>query len=329
MTTTALARCHCGAFCHNVVFQPETFAQYFCHCDTCRHVSGNLYTSARRVEATRELVATAQETLQKYETSAGSVRYFCGTCGSHVMCVSGDTWKVFLGAIDQGLGNLNGSGEPDGSRVHIFVADTKDGGLTHCFPPTDLYMAGGYNSTRLDAAQVESMQKLAMVDLPSKGEDSLQASCHCGDVQFSISRPQEGITDHTFPRWSACLCSCRSCRLSFGQSITSFLGKMPFSSIRWSDSTVHDGSVRASVTRYQGSSYAQRDFCKRCGASVFYTSTYQTGRLDVALGLLRAIDGALARSWAKWDTSKIHFKEEAYDEELIAAVGGRLHLLEK
>lgn len=62
---------------------------------------------------------------------------------------------------------------------------------------------------------------------------------------------------------------------------------------------------------YRSSDKATRYFCGQCGANVFWIGDERPGLLDVAVGLLDAAEGALARSWLEWRTGRISFKEDA------------------
>ena len=75
--------CLCGAVRYeaNQLSSPISH----CHCATCRKAQGSAYASTARVmrEAFRWLAG--EERLTRYESSEGKFRYFCSTCGSHLM----------------------------------------------------------------------------------------------------------------------------------------------------------------------------------------------------------------------------------------------------
>lgn len=104
---------------------------------------------------------------------------------------------------------------------------------------------------------------------------------------------------------------------------------IPYAKVVWGDGMAYDGSAHPSITRFQSSDHAHRDFCSKCGASVLYSSTRQPGLVDIAFGLLRAKDGALAKSFIEWDTGKIHHQEDALDQELLKHVKDNLGTLEQ
>lgn len=49
--------------------------------------------------------------------------------------------------------------------------------------------------------------------------------------------------------------------------------------------------------------------------------------MDIAFGLLRADDGALAKSWFKWRTQKLGYAEDALDQDLAHKVQNNLKTL--
>lgn len=128
-------------------------------------------------------------------------------------------------------------------------------------------------------------------------------------------------------KWKGSICVCRSCRLSLGQTFFAFLANVPFAKITWSDGKVFDDSAHSSITRFQSSDKAHRDFCPKCGASVLWSGNQPPGTVDIAAGLLRAKDGALARSWLDWDTEPFSFFEDAVDKDLVTLFQNNLKRL--
>lgn len=56
-----------------------------CHCATCRKAQGSAYASTARVMREDFRWLAGEERLTRYESSEGKYRYFCSTCGSHLM----------------------------------------------------------------------------------------------------------------------------------------------------------------------------------------------------------------------------------------------------
>jgi hypothetical protein len=96
--------CQCGG----VQFElPETFeARTFCHCTTCKKLSGGVGTANGRVDSDEVNILEGEELLRTYQPDEGSAKTFCSVCGSNLF---GGGWpesaqaSVRLSAIDSPL----------------------------------------------------------------------------------------------------------------------------------------------------------------------------------------------------------------------------------
>lgn len=128
-------------------------------------------------------------------------------------------------------------------------------------------------------------------------------------------------------KWRGGICVCRSCRLSFSQTLVAWLLNVKDDKIFSADGKPYDDStVGEGMRRFQSSDLAHRDFCTKCGASIFYSAKDEPGQVDIGVGLLRAKEGALARSWVRWD-SKLHHIDDAIDVALVEIVKANLAAL--
>jgi len=59
-------------------------------------------------------------------------------------------------------------------------------------------------------------------------------------------------------------------------------------------------SSRMPMTWYRSSHDSTRTFCSVCGATAFYLNDGRPLRANVAVGILRADEGTLARNWLEW-----------------------------
>jgi hypothetical protein len=103
---------------------------------------------------------------------------------------------------------------------------------------------------------------------------SAAGACLCGAVRFAIDLPT---------RWVA-HCHCSMCRRAHGAAFVTW------ASVAAPQFRVTEGE--AEVARYASSPDATRSFCRRCGASLWFTSTRWAGEVHVARAL---IDGPLDR----------------------------------
>ena len=93
--------CHCGA----VQFEVEgPFLNLsFCHCTTCKKISGGVGTANGRARTEAIRVSSGAEALRTYQPDEGSAKTFCSLCGSNLF---GGGWpesehtSVRLSAID-------------------------------------------------------------------------------------------------------------------------------------------------------------------------------------------------------------------------------------
>jgi hypothetical protein len=81
--------CHCGA----VQFEVDgPFLKLtFCHCTTCKKISGSGGTANGRSRSDSIRVLSGRDVLTTYQPSEGSAKTFCSRCGSNLF---GGGWPV-------------------------------------------------------------------------------------------------------------------------------------------------------------------------------------------------------------------------------------------
>ena len=88
----------------------------FCHCTTCKKISGGVGTANGRVRTSAIRVVEGLDLLRTYEPDEGTAKTFCSVCGSNLF---GGGWpeseqaSVRLSAIDTPF-----EGRP---RSHIYI----------------------------------------------------------------------------------------------------------------------------------------------------------------------------------------------------------------
>jgi hypothetical protein len=314
--------CHCGKARQQVIPKSSTPPGIvdLCHCNICRYTTGQLFASYLAIERPESL-----EDLRSYQASTSSARYFCATCGCHVFqsdtTTSNDDWSVATGVItDTPIDDT--ASRPEWRHLH--TEETLDGGLSICLGAA---MASGGVATE---------------------EKVLQGSCHCGNVSFHLTRPDEssllpvsGFADLIYPyastpkeqvsnpgdvkwwlranktKYLAGTCACRSCRLISGFEVQSWTfvprGNIFFQvpsedkPLPLDFSALWDAGV---LCRYDSSPAVFREFCPRCGATVFWHDRHRPELMDVSIGLLRGTQGARAEAWLDWWTQRTSFAEE-------------------
>jgi hypothetical protein len=96
--------CQCGGVRFEVA---GPFASVsFCHCTTCKKISGGVGTANGRARTEDITVLEGRELIETYQPDEGSAKSFCRRCGSNLF---GGGWpdteeaSVRLTAIDTGL----------------------------------------------------------------------------------------------------------------------------------------------------------------------------------------------------------------------------------
>ncbi|KAK7420225.1 hypothetical protein QQX98_002880 [Neonectria punicea] len=181
--------------------------------------------------------------------------------------------------------------------------------------------------------------------------ESLDASCACGNVRFHITRPNEdsrgprrNFPDLMFPdktteehvkqnsaddkwwipnngsKYLAGTCACRSCRFISGFEVQTW-AFVPRNNIFFHVPGTNNTeavvpldfeTLPAGILKsYSSSPNVLREFCGTCGATVFWHEKSRSDVIDVSIGLLRAPDGARAESWLEWWLERVSFAEEA------------------
>jgi len=315
----------------------------FCHCNICRHQSGLLCASYLTLpeEATE---IRFEGPLTEYQSTDTVMRTFCNHCGANIYFRDSSEPRpdICTGILDKADGVVQ-------LRNHIFVPNTKDGGLTawiSAIPAWRGYSQPHQQNERLDIR----LQKQSKASNDARS-GLLQAHCQCRGVQFTITSPNEASKNLSSPcsdllwadvtnatldneddvKWWLCakgtkylagICACQSCRLASGFDIQTwtFVPKINILQVNGEPLDFDMGSLK----QYNSSKGTYREFCGTCGATVFWHDESRPKLIDVSIGLLDAAEGARAESWLEWRTDRISFEEEALNKALISRLGAGL-----
>ncbi|KUJ10717.1 uncharacterized protein LY89DRAFT_249520 [Mollisia scopiformis] len=176
--------------------------------------------------------------------------------------------------------------------------------------------------------------------------DKLKAQCHCGGVKFYITRPNEASkkVQSPFPdlqvpyhshsnanpenktwwlrdndtKYLAGTCTCTSCRQNLGMEIQTwaFVPKCNIFKEDGSPLDFHLGTMKT----YPSSEGVFREFCGKCGATVFWHCEERPELIDVSVGLLDLEEGARVEGWLDWWTDRVSFEEMAVSRSLVASL---------
>jgi len=81
-------RCECGLILYEVAGKVSDFSH--CHCSQCRRLQGAPYVSFAEVGEAQITWKSGRDQLNVYASSVKNDRYFCPTCGAHIMVISQD-----------------------------------------------------------------------------------------------------------------------------------------------------------------------------------------------------------------------------------------------
>lgn len=334
-TTTLTIHCLCKAhvFTTEVARSELPLPAYACHCDSCRHVTGALYSLGLYWPEPAANVDTSR--LKSNAFSETFAALFCGTCSTpmffkHVHDTNAQL-GIFTGTLKNDEGNLIKF------AYHIFVGDTKDGGATVWLRKPN---ADGTEVKRYkDSSQGETKQETAfewpitssLTGYEKKLEDAIPIRCKCKGVDFVLHRGNYDNKQKEELPWSidpkthkllAIFCACDSCRLFSGNDISYWcyteLKHISFSEAEGTkgqsfprDSKELKAMVDArdpamgTLAYHASSPDVQRYFCSSCAACIFYASDDRPEIVDVAIGVLEASDGARAEGFLSWSFGEV------------------------
>lgn len=217
------------------------------------------------------------------------------------------------GGISIWINGLSSSEGPSGARPAPRPFVTSD--AANAILPASCHCGTvRFHITRPDATSVLPKSPYPDLMLPYRRSDPSIVK-NPSDVKWWLRGP-----DGT--KYLAGTCACRSCRLASGFEIQTW-AFIPRSNIfihppaSSSEGTAEAQKLDfetvppATLKSYESSPGVAREFCPRCGATVFWHNTERPELIDVSVGLLEAPEGARAESWLQWWTGRVSFAEEA------------------
>jgi hypothetical protein len=327
ITLTANCLCKANTFTTQVSKSKLPLEGWACHCESCRHATGAMYTMDAPWPENRTEVNVSG--LKAYQFSQKYNILFCPTCSTPMFFANTQEPDKELGLFTGTLKNAPG----DLVKItnHIFVGDTADGGASMWLRKPN---ADGTEAKRyMERAEDDSGSPAEAIpyDWPSpdeltgfdvKKEDTVHIWCKCRGVNLLWQPPSyDGIKSEELPwfvdpnthKALAGFCACESCRLFGGADVWNWgfaeLKDIKFNGTQpgFPDSSnalralidAKDPSV-GTLTYFASSSDAQRYFCSNCSASIFYAWDERNFMVDVAMGILEASDGARAEGSFSW-----------------------------
>ncbi|KAF3915146.1 hypothetical protein ABW20_dc0103211 [Dactylellina cionopaga] len=298
----------------------------------CRHATGISTPNSVSFPYTLGVEKPDVSNLSVYETSKGFGRYFCGTCGAHVCTIEPECWDVTTGVIDK-TGDLV-------ERLIIWTESTGDGGIS-CFlkenhgKPVRNYLTSSVESkgkgfvtedTMMEYKEKSKKIAATISDDLQPSDEKMRCRCHCGGVDFYITKPdpdlpkpEEGFWWLHRGKYRCNPCPCESCRRCSGYELNPWC-YVPKANVFWKDGTPMQFNEGTLKTYESTPGVVFREFCKVCGAKVFYRRPY--GRkpfdvLDVSVGMFEGDNRA--EDWLKWEPDT-GFEEDSLDVEFLRSI---------
>ncbi|KAI1214615.1 DUF636 domain protein [Annulohypoxylon truncatum] len=328
-TETFAARCHCGNVNFTVTL-PTSYLPlnaYICSCTICRYTHGTFgsYHISLPQGVAPEWTNGALN-LAVYKTPGSGAgghgqRFFCPRCGAHNGHYEAwaAQWVVEPSLFDAPVfWHFRGIGFPRSAG--------DGGGLLSWLPEV-----GGRKLTQ--ASLEHDYEPDHEPEVGPDGGDRLRAECKCGGVSFAIPRPSDKVKGDEYMgryvspvnpgKWKAFMDFCRDCRLvSSAHGVPWVL--VPRAVL---EPEVPSDLRFGTIKTYKSSEDVTRGFCGVCGATIFLkckarSPTEETEVLNIAVGILRAPEGAKAEDWLTWRAGRPAWVDDAmeYDPEFIQAV---------
>ncbi|TFK28918.1 hypothetical protein FA15DRAFT_684987 [Coprinopsis marcescibilis] len=353
MTTYVKSSCHCGLNTFKIPFKTASLpkSSSICHCNICRHSTGQMgYTDVRvdgaplSIDSTEETPVPASLTnLTGFKSSTYATRYFCTKCSAHMFFHAHEAggeepehWGVLVGTLERADGIFK-------VEKHIYVADTLDGGLADHFRRFEGKVLPRHATWSEDKEDSDVPFNWRAQNATQNAPKTLPYHCQCKSVKFYLTRATKlsddarvywlvpGETPGEPIKFITAHCLCNSCRLTGGgliQTWTMVPVENVYDSATNAPINLADADKRPqALKRYESSPGKYREFCSCCGATAIWwrDRNAEDGdepiHIDVAVGLVDqvAAGGARAESWLSWYENLI-FKDFALSKEVVKSL---------
>ncbi|TGJ79321.1 hypothetical protein E0Z10_g9443 [Xylaria hypoxylon] len=331
-TIELVAHCLCQAqrFTARVPRSSLPLSAVYCHCASCRRVTGAMYSTYVPWPGDGEAIRTSS--LRRYVFSEPITLLSCGICSSNMFA---ETKAAEDGSARYGVqtGLLTNVDAPNLINIgnHVFVGDTLDGGATPwlCDANSDGTRPRLWRGHRGTEEYSSTTHYWPAVD--SSLPEEIPVRCHCGGVDLVLRQPIAAFAakkrselpwfvDPASNKLLGGFDACDSCRLSSGSDIfhwtfvllrhLAFPAKSGQTQTGFPESSTELKNAIAATDRdprlgtltfYESSPDVQRYFCSRCSACVFYAADSRPELVDLAIGLLDSKNGSRVEELVSWD----------------------------
>ncbi|KAK5626580.1 hypothetical protein RRF57_002295 [Xylaria bambusicola] len=197
-----VAECLCKAhrFATQIPRSSLPLSSVYCHCDSCRRVTGALYSAYLPWPGSRSSIHESIRTssLHRYEFAPSITLLSCGTCSSTMFVETAgggeDSHIPNYGVTTGVLHNIDVSKSSSNFidiAHHIFVADTKDGGATPWLCDSNSSSAPRPRlwSGHKDTEEFSSTERKWPLPLNTPPPNETPVRCHCGGVDLVLRNP--------------------------------------------------------------------------------------------------------------------------------------------
>ncbi|TAQ88133.1 hypothetical protein B7494_g3516 [Chlorociboria aeruginascens] len=192
-TETITTACACRKFNLTVQFPTSSLPvnRALCLCNGCRRLSGSCSNSYIALPSSvSSALDLSSFSLSSYKSSEDLERYFCSTCGAHVLFrrITAGFWALSTGLWDSTEDVIRWTGCK-------WVEDTLDGGISVWLSSITDKDGSKRELKRWKLNDVggELMPEGSLIIPPRAKEkdEKLTAQCRCGGVKFYVTRPNE------------------------------------------------------------------------------------------------------------------------------------------
>lgn len=237
---TIRASCLCGKSSYGLTLLRDhlPLSTNICHCNICRHVSGVLCATYASVP--EDVALPDMSNMKAYKTSDRLTRYFCSSCGTHMLVrTAGEkAWNLASGTLEKADGVIK-------LADHIYIEDTADGGSSDWLPSIAGETLPRYKAATGSEQPAPGWHKPS-TRTTSAGSERLHAHCQCKGVNMYISHASTASAETQGPypdvllpfyveerppptdpwwlrdkmqKYLGGVCTCDSCRLATGKYI--------------------------------------------------------------------------------------------------------------
>ncbi|KAH7382416.1 Mss4-like protein [Phaeosphaeria sp. MPI-PUGE-AT-0046c] len=334
ITLTAHCLCRANKYEATVSKSKLPLHAYICHCDSCRHVTGALHSACLRWPVPRADVNVSALKVYQHFTKINLL--FCPTCSTPMFFADREDTNRLLGVFPGILSNNGVDLVKFGNQVYVF--DTQDGGaavwLRHNADGSAIVSFKHDDEPDVtNEVPPEWPPSAQLTGYSPRKEETIPIRCKCEGVDLRLhAGDYSKFQDHELPfnidpkthKLLAGFCGCDSCRLQSGIDVFNWaFAEMKYISIANDDKSFPTTATElknmvdakdpalGTLKYYSSREDVDRYFCSNCSACVFYAVTSRPEHLDIAVGVLRASDGARAEGFLSWPYgARISYRED-------------------